>query len=266
MPAASELKPDGRIVSLFVGDSGAGKSCAAAFFPKPIKWIAVTTRVAGIIGHPGIRGQEWLKQISIDYFDITKGFTGIDSCLEVMIAQGNKLPYKTVVFEDFTTTSEILQQDAFKFTSIFKKPEGGLMYWHPQLGRISLPGLGEFAYEDGAFKQICIALNCLPCHVIVMVHWTDRYEKNEVVGKKISLRNATIPKVVKWFNEIWYFERNYSKAAVAGKMVEKCDYDVVFENDLARTCFFELPKRFTWTDKNFFEEFSSRIKQVEIQK
>jgi len=263
MPLASQLQPENRLMSLFVGASGDGKSCAAAFFPGKIKWLALTKRVYGIMGHPLIAGnQELLKNIDITFYDATKGFKAIDDDLEMLLMKGQNIGYKTVVVEDFTTASDYLQDDAFRFTGKLINKEGQPASWHKKLGNIDLPGLDEFAYEDKAFKDITLALNAMYCNVVCMVHWTDRYEENKVVGRKISLRNATIPKVVKWFNEVWFFEKKMEPRVIDKQLVSVPTYKCTFENDLARTSFPALKalRSIDWTDKNFFSLVNQHLK------
>jgi len=254
MPLASQLKPEDRVMSLFVGESGSGKSCAAAFAPKKIKWMALTKRVYGIMGHPIVKNAEWLKDIDITFYDAKKGFKAMDDDLEILLMKGHNLGYKTVVFEDFTTASDLLQDDAFQFTGLLKGKDGQSASWHKKFGNIDLPGLDEFAYEDKAFKDITLALNALPCNVICMVHWTDKYIDNKIAGRKISLRNATIPKVVKWFNEVWYFEKGVRATVIDKRTIQLPFYTVSFNNDLARTSFPGLKKLgdVDWTDKDFW--------------
>lgn len=257
MPLASQLKPEDRIMALFVGDSGAGKSCAAAFFASlgRVKWMALTKRVYGIMGHPLIKGnEELLKNIDISFFDAKGGFKALDDDLEMMLIKGPNIGYKTIVFEDYTTASDLLQDDAFKWTALLKGKEGQPASWHKKLGSIDLPGLDEFAYEDKAFKDITLALNALPCNIIVMVHWSDRFVDGKADGRKISLRNATIPKVVKWFNEVWFFEKRIVPKILKGEMAQVPNYSCVFENDLARTSFPALKEQHSinWTDKDFY--------------
>ena len=270
MPLASQLKPEDRIMSLFVGASGDGKSCAAAHFAKigRVKWFALTKRVYGIMGHPLIGGnEELLKNIDISFYDAKAGFKGIDDDLEMMLVRGPNLGYKTIVFEDFTTASDMLQDDAFKFTGQLKSADGSSGSWHKKLGNIDLPGLDEFAYEDKAFKDITLALNALPCNIICMVHYADRYEvdlekKSKVAGRKISLRNATIPKVMKWFNEVWYFEKKMGASIVNKVAVQTPIYTVCFNNDLARTSFSALKNLGTvdWTNKDFYALVAPHLK------
>jgi hypothetical protein len=206
-----------------------------------------------------------LKGIDITFYDSKGGFKAIDDDLEMLLLQ-KPLRYKTIVVEDFTTASDLLQDDAFKFTGLLKSSDGkiGEGSWHKKLGNIDLPGLDEFAYEDKAFKDITLALNSLPCNVICMVHWADKYEANKVVGRKISLRNATIPKIVKWFNEVWYFEKKITAAQVKeegiSKTVQVPSFEVTFTNDLARTCFPDLPYSINWTDQDFWKLVEPKLK------
>lgn len=265
MPLATQLKPEDRLMSLFVGDSGSGKSCATAFLASlgKVKWMALTKRVYGIMGHPLIKGnEELLKNIDITFYDAKGGFKSLDDDLEVLLNKGPNLDYKTVVFEDYTTASDLLQDDAFKWTGLLQGKEGQPASWHKKLGNIDLPGLDEFAYEDKAFKDITLALNALPCNVIVMVHWSDRFIDGKVDGRKISLRNATIPKVVKWFNEVWFFEKKVRPTILRGKAVQIPTYTCVFENDLARTSFPALKEQnsIEWTDKDFWKLVSPFVK------
>lgn len=270
MPLASQLKPEDRVMALFVGASGDGKSCAAAFFAGigKVKWMALTRRVYGIMGHPLIRGnQELLKNIDISFYDQQRGFKAIDDDLEMFLMKGPNLGYKTLVFEDFTTASDLLQEDAFKFTGQLKGSDGSSASWHKKLGPVDLPGLDEFAYEDKAFKDITLALNAMPCNIICMVHYADRYEvdldkKPKVAGRKISIRNATIPKVMKWFNEVWYFEKKMGVKIVDKKSVQSPIYTACFDNDLARTSFPALKELGTidWSDKDFWSLVSPHLK------
>lgn len=266
MPLASQLTPENRLMALFVGDSGSGKSCAAAFLPKKILWLALTKRVYGIMGHPLVRGNEFLKDIEIRFYDAKSGFKGLDDDLEILLTKGPNLGYKTIVLEDLTSASDMLQDDAFKFTRLLKGANGqeGSGSWHKKLGNVDLPGLDEFAYEDKAFKDITLALNAMPCNIVCMVHWADRYEANKVVGRKISLRNATIPKVVKWFNEVWYFEKKVHPQQIMEAGVSKTaqvpSFEVTFTNDLARTCFHELPVSFDWTNQDFYKLIEPKLK------
>jgi hypothetical protein len=124
MPTADKLTPESRIMAIFVGDSGTGKSCAAAFFPKKILWLALTKRVYGINGHPLISKSPMLKDIQVEFFDITKGFKALDDYLELLVNKGPNLGYKTVVLEDFTTASDLLLADAFKWTGQLKNSDG----------------------------------------------------------------------------------------------------------------------------------------------
>jgi hypothetical protein len=277
MPTADKLQPENRLMALFVGESGSGKSCAAAFLPGKIKWMALTKRVYGIMGHPLVKGdQELLKNIDITFYDTKGGFKAIDDDLEMLLNAGPNLRYKTIVIEDFTTASDLLQDDAFKFTGMLKNAQGQSSSWHKKLGNVDLPGLDEFAYEDKAFKDITLALNALPCNIICMVHWADRYEVSldgspKVSGRKISLRNATIPKIMKWFNEVWFFEKKIKIGQIkedgVGKTIQIPEFHCTFTNDLARTCFPELPYSIEWTNRNFWEIVSPKLKlQEEVKK
>ena len=257
MPLASQLTPDRNAVTLFVGDSGCGKSCATAFYPKPIKWFDLTKRSAGILGHPLVAQKPaWLDQIDIARIDVSKGFTALDTELEMLTIKNQ---YKTVVVEDFTAASDIFQEEAFRFTGALKDKEGKAISWHKQLGRISLPGLDEFAYEDAAFKSLMTAVAKLNCNVICHVHWTDRYEGNKVVGKKISLRPATVPKVMKWYNEVYYFDKEYKKEVQNNKEVHTTKYKVVFRNEIARTLYTNLPDEVEWTGQDFYQLLQNSI-------
>lgn len=258
MPTADQLKPENRTMALFVGADGSGKSCAAAFFTPPIKWMALTKRVYGIMGHPLIyQNKEFLKNIDITFYNAKDGFKKIDDDLEILLLKGAQLHYKTIVFEDFTTASDLLQDDGFKFTALLKGKDGDPSSWHKKLGSIDLPGLDEFAYEDKAFKDITLALNAIPCNIICMVHWADRFVDGKVAGRKISLRNATIPKVTKWFNEVWFFDKQMKPKTVKEgdktNLISLPNYTCTFVNDIARTCFPNLPNSIDWTDKNFYE-------------
>jgi hypothetical protein len=247
----------GNLFFLFVGEPKTGKTCAAVTFVSPEDPVYVFDIDKRIQGIRGISSD--FSNVEFDQFDITKGFSEIDKKLDLLVAKGKNLPYKLVVYDGFTSTSDILISEAFYWTGKLTDSQGDPISWHKKLGPVDIPGIDEFAFEDQAFKNIILALKSLPCTVICTVHWTERFEKGKPVGKRISLRPATVPKVMKWFDEVYFFEKDFERFYEKGVEKFNTRYIVRFRSDLASTTIQKLPQYVEWTNKRFGEVWKSLI-------
>lgn len=255
MSSGSELlKPDSRMVSLHVGDSGSGKTCAAACYPKPVYIFDIDNRVAGLRGYrPAL---EWLANNQIDYdrYPMTaEGLEKLDVQLEKFVNQGWKMKYKTLVFDTVTSLERMTIKYAEKWVNSPAQ----------KFGKFTVPSYTEWGIQLKAFdKFLAEAIPALPCNVVVGAHWADEYEASEPgkpatikVGKKINVRPKLADMVPTYFNEIFFFEKRVGRVfnEETKKTEEGVTFDCVTRNELARTTYLTVPNRFEWTNKNFYE-------------
>jgi hypothetical protein len=202
----SDISLDGRLMAMFVGGNGGGKSVAAASFPAPIKFFDFDGRMKPI--------KLFYPNADIDYVTVgskSNGRLGIidfyDFCKEFESLQDN-CPWATVVIDSFTNLSntavtyQLMARGGFhSFKG--KKTTSGL----------PIPGFEEFNGETTSLSQILDIAKVLPCNIIFTAH---PLVKVETIGENKSRRYTTISsygtKIASFaptmFDDIWLFERD----------------------------------------------------------
>ena len=268
MPLLTQLPRDKRWFLLFVGDSGSGKTCAGISFAEngPLYDFDIDQRIGGVRGHP--MWEKWAPNVTYDSYDVAGGFKKVDDKLEILDLEFNKrtCPYKTILFDGFTTCEQMFTFDALELTGKLPSQTSSGKERHRKLGKITFPGWDEYNYEKLAFSQTMINLLALPCNVICTVHYIDRYsteenKSNEVIGKKLSLRDRISQQVMKDFNEVIVFEKEFKRDSKG----ESPRYYGRFRSDLARTTFQKLPNFLEWTDKSFYQVLMEAVEKEKSQ-
>lgn len=201
-----DITLDGRIMALFVGPNGDGKSVAAASFPGPIKFWDFDGRMKPIkLFYPSLDvdyttvGSKSNQRLGIiDFYDFCKEFEALQ----------DRCPWATVVVDSFTNLSntsvtyQLMARGGFsKFSG--KKTQSGL----------PVPGFEEFNGETTSLSQILDIAKTLPCNIIFTAH---PLQKIEDLGGGKSKKYMTISsygtKIASFaptmFDEIWMFERD----------------------------------------------------------
>jgi hypothetical protein len=262
MPTPIEQMPsDDRIFALFVGDSGAGKTSTAPWFPGEKLILDIDKRYRGLLGHTAKNKDYNLKGIHIEHFKGENILTELENLFtkyESFLNGRQTFPYSTMYFDGFTSFDQLVSKDAIEFTggAAGKVSEGGKGgAGNKHFGDLDLMGWDAFAYQQQAFKNVITALKYIfPCNVICTAHWTDRYEEGKVVGRDINLRKKIINQVILWFDEVYFFEKKTTnKLTSKGEAAVDTKHIVHFRNDIARTTFANLPDSMDWTNRNFHE-------------
>ena len=245
MPTAADLSliKETRNTFLFVGSSGDGKTCASYSFPTPMYHYDLDKRWKGVMGHPKIVNDlERLKATEIVQFDLNnwdKHEVALD-LLKIKAMKPQDFPWKTVLWDGFSTTSDLAITFALKLTGV-----GGKDISRKIAGK-NIAGWDEYGYEHTVFREICLKLKMLPCNVIITAHWVDDYDdKGQKSGKKVNLRDKIMASVCKYFDEVYHFSK------VDGPKGPR--HVVKFRSTLARTSFLNLPNEIDWTGENFYD-------------
>ncbi len=263
----TELPPETSFFGLFVGDSGSGKTVAAASFPKPIHFLDIDKRIAGIRGAPFItpdgisltrfQGDDILQELEDFFNSYEKSDPG----------------YKTIVLDGFTSLAMMMLDGAFKLTAKMGDKNSGSnrrAQGHPKIGSVDIPGLEEYGYEQGGWKNVLTYLKySIKCNVICTAHWRDTFDKDGTVnGQRINLRPAVLPSVLIWFDEVYYFEKQSLRQNVPGiGATDVLKYYVQFRSELARTTIPDLPNgKLDISQKPLYPEISKYLLRTNDEK
>jgi len=174
----SQLEADKHITLLLYGESGVGKSVAAASFPGPFKWFDFDRKISSVASYfkdqPQILNQieVWQPKVGIsgdampDFFEETRK---IDS----LIACGKPLPFNTLVIDTLTTFSAAMLNHIVKTNPGFKRQA------------VKQENAATCQQDYGVLKKVFVqtipGLLTLPCNVIFLGH--IRTQQNEKTGE-----------------------------------------------------------------------------------
>ena len=260
MPSLDQLEVGASIFALFIGKSGSGKTCAAASFPGPIKFLDFDGRIRGILGANWIDRKGLGEVIQFPPDPKKPTYIKVSEIIETDLAFCNmgKYPFKTLVLGSLTAQTFSFLSDAKAITHAGNKGKS--------LGKLPMAGPEDYGFEATGTYQMLAGLRSLyehpngPKNVIIDAHivdkWgkpikdngdTDTYAASEVVGEKLSLRDKISENVQIYFDHVWRFD---------SRMVgNEPHHYVSFRTDLARTSFANLPNgQVDITGKPFYQE------------
>lgn len=262
---ASDLSPDFRFMALFIGPKHAGKTCAAAAFPKPSNFLDFDGRIRGLLGAPWIDR----KEITYDYFlpkekDLVARVDKLLVAQQIMAGSGQGLDIQTQVLDSLTSECYAMLTQGIQTTH--SPNSGGEKGRGRFLGTVAMAGPEEYGYEAQTTYDILSALRTIPIpNVICTAHVVekfgkenpdDKYSPTVVVGEKLSLRDKIGANIGIYFDHIFRFDRDM----VGGE--ER--FYVQFRGQMACTSYAQLPKgKFDITGKDFYKFMMEFIKKEE---
>jgi hypothetical protein len=191
MPSTKDVTLGGRLMCLFIGESGTGKTCAAASFPLPMKIYDFDGRMKPIkLMYPD-------KDIEYDTF----GPKNMQAFIDEFNGLYDRCKYKTVVIDSLTSLSVTLInfQLRFRDTKGAKKVGGG----------ITVTGWDEINGETVTVCQILDICKMLPCNVVLTAHPVARTEIIDGISKRSRQLVAYGPKIGSmvpgYFDEVYHF-------------------------------------------------------------
>ncbi len=255
---ASDMKPAENIFALFIGHSGAGKDCAAASFPTPMKIFDLDLRADGLFG------ASWLDQKQLEGIDITRvqpkmGFQKIEEELELITTQFQigQSSFKTIYFGSVTSLEGMFLKEG---KTLIQNATGK---GHQKFGKVMFQAPVDYKYLYSAMRETMDYLRVMPVNVILSAHIVDRYGKdpskpdndyseNIVLGEKLTLTDKLAENIQIYFNEVYRFEkRMYGDSP---------RHFVKFRTDVAKTAYPSLPNgELEITNLNFYQKWKSLI-------
>lgn len=278
MPAMVDFRPESKYRLLFAGDSGSGKSLAAASFPGPYLEEDLDGRFGGIWN--GYK-QGILKTDKISYqtFNLTKGWVPFGKELarlnmQVMSCASTNMPfpYGTIGLGSFGSLEQLISMEAID-----------VMPGHYKIGNddasLKLGAPGDAKAVNAGFRRTINTLFSLPCNFIatcwIVERWgrpplrpgekeeEARYKPAEVIGERLNLSPNTASETLGRFDNVFKF-----RSQLEGKVVK---YYVTFsDGEIAKNGYGIPPGEHDITGKEFYPWFKELVskyyKEEEVKK
>ena len=267
----SDLKPDGRLFALFIGDSSSGKTCAELSLPTPGLLLDMDLRARG-----GLAAKEWLGE-NFSKWDVEQ-FPPTIEAIDKVIARVENLrgelamgvsKYKSLVFNSMTSYTRQLIWTAKELTAPGTKNEQAIK--GKKFGEIKIAGPAHYGFEQAGVEELITLLRSLPINVVADCHIVpkygkpttdsgkeDTYAENIVVGETLSLRDKVAVNVLIYFDEVYRFE----KAAQGGGIQH---YVKFRDASMARTAYHTLPHGLVnITGKSFYEVWKQLVSEEKL--
>lgn len=240
---------------LMVGDSGTGKSIAAACFERPkddrlIYFCSCDGRMGSVA--------EWHRGRKNITFDKYTNWTPLKDRIQELKVN---CPYQTLIVDPITNISSFLKRYSFSLR--------GVSEWNEQTGKIEknsggrkrgnvdLTSFDDIAVEHNGIEELVLDMKEIQethnTTIILIAHLlTTTYTK--VGGGESNIRRdivtagkKIVPFIPTQFDEVYNFT------------CESGRWKVLTYNDgivAARSSFMLMPKEIDWTEKNFYDEVS----------
>jgi len=256
MPKLIDITPDQRFVGLFIGESGTGKTCAAASFPKPVHILDFDGRIRGAMNLKFLP----MNDITYDYYPpreqgMVSRLNRYLESLEVSASVGQPIP-KTLVLDSLTSETFAMCMQAIPLTHNLDnkgsdKRSGKYLGVTPMLGPEDYGFEAQVTYSIlSFFRSIPIQNIICSAHIIPTYGKKDPdnpYSENVIIGEKLSLRDKISANIGIYFDHVFRFRKMMSGGS------EK--FTVEFRSEIARTAYSQLPNGQTdITGKNFYSE------------
>jgi len=245
---------------LFKGESGTGKTIAAASFPEPIKMLSCDGRIEPLLHFPKV------KDRNIDV-DIYNKYSDIIQALEDLTNENN---FQTIVVDGLMAysrlvISHIIEQRGGQTEIKIKGEKEPLT-----VGGIPIMAINEYKGESSALFNLVMALRVLKEHganVILTAHVV--VSEQQVLGGSTRVTRQLLTGGVKIGAEIpTYFDEVYHFYGNSPGLNETPRFYAITQgtgDDYARTSFYGLQKEIDFTDGLFYDELLKAIDSISEQ-
>lgn len=246
-----ELDPMSRLMCLFIGKPGSGKSVAIGSFPRPLYIYDFDGRIralANFLGQKNTEGIEYGSYSADNFLEFKRHFESLQ----------NDNKYKTVAISSLTTLANSAIRHIIKSRGRAGKIIGGY----------SVSDLEDYGGEDAIIKTILEIAKTLTCNFIIEAHimvWPEKDPKTNTSvmmsqlvtgGKKVA---AVIPA---YFDELYTFQQEV--AILSG---EAPKYKVYPYGDSAYPgkTMLKLPASIDQTGGKFYDTLMKHVKDNNVE-
>jgi len=236
MKKLSEIKTEGKMKLLFVGEAGVRKTCTATGFPGPTLLLDFDGKAdSAALFHKGkallndINVMELAANLTTDPMEVLNKF--IDTSLIPQQNEG-KLAYKTIILDSITTFS----------TACLKH----IVKTNPGIKRVTCkqgvqPGMQDYGILKREFQKLIPGLLSLDCNIIMTAHINT--VKDELTGQLIRgpiMDGSFSEQLPIYFKEVWHLSVDDK-----GRTIAQTQSDFKYK---CRSQIPGLPKMFDITD------------------
>lgn len=245
------------MMALFKGESGTGKTIAAASYPEPVYIASMDGRIAPLKHYTPLQGRDINFDVFVDYKKIIEKLGELTTSNQ----------YRTFVLDGLMGYSRLI-------IAYMMNNRGGATEVKVQgekqpltIGGIPIMAINEYKGESSALFNMTMALRVLKQHkanVILTAHVV--VSEQEVLGghNKISRQLLTggtkiAAEIPTYFDEVYHFYNRAPGLSDAPKFTART---ISSGDDYARTSFYGLKNEIDFTDKLFYNELMNRIKEI----
>lgn len=196
----SEVKTEGAVKILLMGDAGVGKTVFACGFPGRIKVLDFDTKIdSAALFYKN--DKERLARIEVEQFPATLEKSPIVRLEEIISKEfipqqrDGKMAFDTLVLDSITTFSEAALAHIVKSNPGIKRTVSA---------QGQQPGLQDYGILKREFQKLIPGLLALPCNVIMLAHIAT--EKDEATGQVLrhTMMDGSFAKQLPiYFKEVW---------------------------------------------------------------
>lgn len=234
MPNLNALDPSENLKLFVFGPSGAGKTCFATSFPKPMYICDFDGKLSSAVNYWRSKNPSQLDGIEYDTFAPTPGIS-VQQVFEqfktkfnehIKLGKEGKFPYKTYVIDSVTLFAEYLMKENLRL--------------HPEIKRFvkDIPVLQDYLINSTMFKNYLAAILALPSNVVVIGHISnDKDENTGMITKKPLLSGKLADEIPIRFAEVYHAFVSSKDGETKHILQTRGDQSIV-----CRTQITELPK------------------------
>lgn len=259
MAKISDITLDDSIFALFKGEPKTGKTIAWASFPKPY-CVDTDFRMKPLATYPPLHG----KDIEYDSFS---DWDSLDRKLEEL---EYNCPYDTIVLDSLTTLARLTINYLFKNRGNATGSAKRKGETFAKMGGIPIMDIAEYSGESSGLSQILTRLRVIynknrPRVNVILVAHVITSEQSTLDNKTVTSRrlvtggNKIAAEIPGYFDEIYHF---YSRQEGLNPDDPINYYAMTRATgiDFAGTSFNNLPVKIDFTNKLFYDELMTAVK------
>jgi len=252
MPTMDKVEIGGPALTLIKGEPGVGKSLAASTYPRPLYFFDFENKMSAIKNYYTniLKKPDLMKGLT---FDVYRDW---DTAWTKLINFGVSCPHKSLVFDALTSSAWLAIMSIVR-----AKGEGGKKI----AGKIKVAGIEDYGGEAAALNNMIdqfITLSQMGVHIILTAHVLRIVDKP--VGGQAPTESRTLMTggrkvaagIPGYFNETYHLWVD----ALDPKTPKYIANTRHSGDDFARTSL-PVPGEIDWTNRNFYEELQTHLKQ-----
>lgn len=196
----SEIKTEGNLKVLLIGEPGVGKTIFAAGFPYPMLYLDFDNKVdSAALFYKNDKAR--LDGIDVRVLKPSLELSPIDQFEQIIVKElipaqsKGEMPWKTIVIDSITTFSSATLNHIVKTNPGIKRNVS-------KQGQ--QPGLQDYGILKREFQKLISGILALPCNVVMLAHIAvDKDENTGEILRHASMDGSFARELPIYFKEVW---------------------------------------------------------------